>query len=352
MLSLRIIGGILAGVLLVLAAIRYRRRNISRLNLMISWVLGVAVIVLAIAPVVYQPLFDAFNFGHKGTGQRLIAVSLFGLLVLFALLIRNMSYTDQNERTIRLLIEALAVETFEREMDRLGPQLPEGECIVAVSPAFNEAENVADVIHAIPESIGGYPVVPIVVDDASDDDTSEAARKAGAIVVRNPIRRGGGLALRVGYEVAAKLNAVVVVSLDADGQHVPEEMPVLVKPVLEGQADMVNGSRLLGEFERESIIRHIGVHFFSRMVTLMTGQRITDPSSGYRATRAELLKNFVLKQDQFWTSELLIEALRHRSTIVEVPITIRARAGGKSKKPKSLKYGWNFSKAIIQTWLR
>ena len=74
--------------------------------------------------------------------------------------------------------------------------------------------------------------------------------------------------------------------------------------------------------------------------------------SGYRATRADLLRQFVLQQDQFWTSELLIEGLRHRIRLMEVPITIRARAGGKSKKPKSFKYGWHFTKAIIQTWLR
>ena len=64
------------------------------------------------------------------------------------------------------------------------------------------------------------------------------------------------------------------------------------------------------------------------------------------------MKRLVLDQDQFWTSELLIEAMRHRLRIKEVPITVRARAGGLSKKPKSLRYGWNFSKVIIQTWLR
>ena len=115
---------------------------------------------------------------------------------------------------------------------------------------------------------------------------------------------------------------------------------------------MVNGSRLLGEFERESVIRHVGVHFFSWIVSAMTGQRLTDPSSGYRATRADVLRRFVLEQDQFWTSELLIEGLRHRIRLKEVPITIRARTGGKSKKPKSFRYGWNFSKAILKTWLR
>ncbi len=126
----------------------------------------------------------------------------------------------------------------------------------------------------------------------------------------------------------------------------------MIAPISAGEADYVNGSRLLGSFERESLLRHLGVHVFSRIITILTGQRITDPSSGYRAARADLLEKVVLKQDQFWTSEILIEALRHHARVVEVPVTFLARAGGESKKPKSLRYGWNFLKVIIQTWLR
>ena len=96
----------------------------------------------------------------------------------------------------------------------------------------------------------------------------------------------------------------------------------------------------------------LGVHFFSKLVTVMTGSRVTDVSNGYRATRADVLTDMVLHQDQFWTSELLIEGMRHRLRIKEVPITIRARAGGESKKPKNVKYAWNFTKAIVKTWLR
>ena len=188
--------------------------------------------------------------------------------------------------------------------------------------------------------------------DGSEDRTAEVARTAGALVAELPIRRGGGLALRVGYDIALKLGADIVVTLDADGQHMPEEIPVMIGPIVQGEADYVNGSRLLGTFEKESLVRHIGVHFFSRFITILTGRRITDPSSGYRAARADLLELLVLEQDQFWTSEILIEALRHKAKVVEVPVTIEARKGGKSKKPKSLKYGYYFSKVIIQTWLR
>lgn len=99
-------------------------------------------------------------------------------------------------------------------------------------------------------------------------------------------------------------------------------------------------------------MRHVGVVFFSWLVSLLTGSRVTDVSNGYRATGADVLRRLVLTQDQFWTSELLIEGWRHRARIVEVPVTVRARAAGASKKPKSLRYGWNFTKAILQTWLR
>jgi len=299
-------------------------------------------------PNLFNPIFDLLHF-RPGSGRRLTALLLVAVAVLFALVIRLQSYVDVNERNIRLLVEAFGRERFDWEA---AATLPPGKGIVVISPAHNEAENVGAVIHAMPEEIDGYDVLPIVIDDGSEDGTADAARRAGALVASLPIRRGGGLALRVGYEIALRLGADIVVTIDADGQHLPEEMPVLVKPIIEGQADHVNGSRMLGEFERGPLIRHAGVHFFSWLVTILTGQRITDASSGYRATRADTLRKLVLEQDQFWSSEVLIECLRHRARIVEVPVTFLTRRGGESKKPKSLRYGWHFSKAIAKTWLR
>src|SRR5438477_755763 len=255
MLALRILGALFAVGLFLISVYRYPKREISRLNLIISWMIGTAIVILAIAPNLFNPIFDAFNF-KPGGQRRLLAVELFAIILLFALIVRNMSYTDVSVRSIRELVESLAVQAF--DWDRAN-ELPEGPRIVVVSPAFNEAENVGATLHELPEEIEGLRVVPIVIDDGSTDATSDEVRKAGAFVARLPIRRGGGLALRVGYELALRLGAEVVVSIDADGQHVPDEMPLLVKPVLEGEADLVNGSRVLGEFERESVIRHIGV---------------------------------------------------------------------------------------------
>ena len=349
-MGLRILGGLTAFAFFVVQVRRYRRRQVSRLNLFISWAIAIVVLSLAVAPDLFDPVFDIFNFGFEpDQNRRLIFVLMVAVIVLFGLLLRTQTSADTNERSIRLLVEALGQERFDWER---AATLPEGPRLVVVSPAYNEAGNVAGVVKSIPQLVEGFHVVPVVVSDGSEDRTAEIAREAGAFVAELPIRRGGGLALRVGYDIALKLGADVVVTIDADGQHLPEELPVMIGPIVRGEADYVNGSRLLGYFEKGSVIRHFGVHFFSRIVTVLTGTRVTDISSGYRAARADLLRQLVLEQDQFWTSEILIEALRHRARITEVPITILARKGGKSKKPKSLRYGWNFSKVILQTWLR
>jgi hypothetical protein len=348
MLALRVVGALLATAFVAVSIVRYSRQRISRLSLIISSAIALGVIVLAAVPGVFNPIFETLNFA-PGSGRRLTAVLLIAVAILFLLLLRLQTYVDTNERSIRLLVESMGKGAF--DWDRAA-ELPPGKRIVVVSPAYNEAENIAAVIHAMPSDVEGHRVVTIVVDDRSDDGTPEVARDAGALVTSLPIRRGGGLALRVGYEIALDLGADIVVSIDADGQHQPEELPVLVKPILEGEADHVNGSRVLGDYERGPWIRNAGVHFFSWLVTILTGQRVTDISSGYRATRADTLRTLILEQDQFWTSEVTIEALRQHARIVEVPVTFLTRRGGESKKPKSLRYAWNFSKAIAKTWLR
>ena len=348
MIALRILGGVFAALLLVSAVARFRRRRITRLNLIISSALAVGLGLLAVAPGLFDPLFDVFNF-RRGGGQRLLAVLLFGNVVLLLLILRNTTETDVVRRDFQLLMEWMGTHSLPaQEVEAL----PAGDRVVVVLPAHNEASNVASVLATMPEKVDGHPVVPLVVDDASEDSTEAAARDAGALVARLPIRRGGGQAIRVGYELGLRLDAVVVASLDADGQHDPAELPLLVEPILRGEADMVQGSRVLGSFEKESRVRHLGVLVLSWLATLMTGTRITDVSNGYRAIRAETLQKLILRQDQFWTSEVIIEALRHRATIKEVPITVRARASGETKKPRPFKYGWNFLKVMVKTWLR
>jgi hypothetical protein len=344
---IRIFGGLFAMAMFVAAALRYRRRAISRLSLILTVLVSTAIIVLALSPSLADPLFNTFEF-KRGDQRQLIATTLFGVLVLFGLLVRDMAATDSNTRTIQMLIEALSMQAFDWSV---AEDLPPGERLVVVVPAHNEAANIGPVLAAMPAIVAGLPVVMLVVDDASVDGTSEIARKEGALVARLPIRRGQGMALRVGYEIALRLGATVIASVDADGQHDPDELPLVVEPVVREEADMAVGSRVLGEYQKESHLRHLGVYVLSGLVSLLYGQRVTDVSSGLRATRADLMRRLQLEQDQY-SSEILVEALRHKAKVKEVPMTVRARASGESKKPSSLRYGWRFTKVMFQTWLR
>ena len=128
MLALRIFGAIFAIALFLIAVYRYPRRQISRLNLIISWGLGIVIILLAIVPNLFNPLFDLFNF-RPGGQRRLLATELFAILVLFALIVRNMSYTDVANKSVRDLVEALTLQAFDWEKAN---QLPPGRRVVVV----------------------------------------------------------------------------------------------------------------------------------------------------------------------------------------------------------------------------
>ena len=192
----------------------------------------------------------------------------------------------------------------------------------------------------------------LVVDDGSRDDTSEAAAKEGAIVARHVINRGGGAALRTGYRLMAESGALVVVTLDADGQHLPSEMERLVKPVLDDEVDVAHGSRVLGESDPNARSRELGIVFFNRLVSFITRTKVSDCSNGYRAVRTSVLPRLVLRQEQFHTSEFLIEAIKRGVPAKEVPVTVAKRTHGHSKKPAVMRYGMGFANAIVRTWLR
>jgi glycosyltransferase involved in cell wall biosynthesis len=114
-----------------------------------------------------------------------------------------------------------------------------------------------------------------------------------------------GAALRLGYDIAVAGGAKIVLTMDGDGQHRPNEIERLVKPILDDEVDIVIGSRLLGQCERDSKIRWIGIHLFNFIINLLAGTRITDCSNGFRSFRVESLKKIVLLQDQFHTAELI-----------------------------------------------
>jgi hypothetical protein len=344
--ALRIIGGIVAALLFAVASARYRRGLLRRGELFIVGIVAAALSVLAIAPSLTDPLLGALGF-EPGKERRIIGLLVISNFLTFALLLRSFTRDDTLSKEVGDLVDYMALRRLEDE----GWPLVLDACAVVI-PAYNEAENLPSVLRDIPKTVEDLPVITIVIADGCTDDTEATAKSLEAVVIRRDLRRGSGAAVRLGYQAALRIGARVIVTMDADGQHDPAELGGLVGPIVRDDADMVQGSRVLGHFEVESKLRHLGVGFFSQLLTALSRTKITDPSNGYRAVKAEALQKLDLRQEQFYVSEMILEAARRRLDVREVPITVRRRASGATKKPSATKYAWGFARSIARTWFR
>jgi hypothetical protein len=345
-MGLRIFGAIVAVLLAAFAIARYRKGQLRRGESLLIGLVSTALAVAAIAPGLLDPVLSALGF-QAGQERRIIGLLVLSNLFTLALVFRGFIRDDTLSAELGDLVNYVALR---RLQDENHPELM--STVAVVIPAYNEADSLPSVLSEMPDEVGGLRVQPIVIADGCTDQTETAARNLGATVIRRDLRRGSGAAVRLGYQAALEGGARIIVTLDADGQHDPGEMEQLVKPILAEDVDMVQGSRILGQFEVESKARKHGVRVFAWLLTLLGSTRITDPSTGYRAMTASALKRLDLRQDQFYVSELILDASRKGMKVVEVPITIRARASGMSKKPTTFRYAWGFSKAILRTWLR
>ena len=161
----------------------------------------------------------------------------------------------------------------------------------------------------------------------------------------------GDVYKRQGYHMALQRGADIVATVDADGQYDPLELPQLVRPILDGEADVAHGSRMLGEYAKPIFGRSQGVRVFAWLTTRMAGHRITDPASGFRAFSAEALRQLEFRENQFHASEVTVAAAKAGLRVKEVPCTFRERHSGNSKKPPLLRYGWGYARSLIRTWL-
>jgi hypothetical protein len=333
-------------LLALFAIARYRKGQLRRGEALVVAIVSAALIVAAAAPDLLDPILNALGF-RRGQERRIIGLLVISNLFTLALVFRGFSRDDQLSNEIGDLVDYVAMKRLEDD----GWNPPRGCCAVVI-PAFNEAENLPRVLSEMPATLHGLSVAPIVIADGCTDATESTARNLGAAVIRRDLRRGSGAAVRLGYEAALRAGARIIVTLDADGQHDPREMHLLVKPLLEDKCDMVQGSRVLGTFEVESSIRKHGVALFAKLLSTLGRTKITDPSTGYRAVTSKALRTLDLRQDQFYVSEVILDSSRKGLRVIEVPITLRRRANGTTKKPTTLRYAWGFSKAILRTWLR
>jgi Glycosyl transferase family 2 len=338
-------GGLLVGLAVLVYAV-LRRRDLRNADVLMLIGFGLALALVSGTEIV-DGLLSAFSF-EKGNGGRILGLAVFAIFVLFLMILRALAVGARNSRQLSAALEGLAWEEFRQA------GLPERfrAKVAILIPAYNEADNIATVLDQIPAAVCGVGTEVLVLDDGSRDGTGDVAAEHGAAVARHVTNRGGGAALRTGYRLMVESGAEVVVTLDADGQHLPSEMERLVAPVLDGEVDVAHGSRVLGHADRNHFARELGIVFFNRLVSFITRTHVTDCSNGYRAVRTTVLPQLVLRQEQFHTSEFMIEAIKRGIPAKEIPITVEQRLHGHSKKPAVFRYGVGFANAIVRTWLR
>jgi hypothetical protein len=209
------VAGLIAGVAVVSFAI-WRRRSLRNGDVIIILLAGVALVIVS-ATNAADAVLEFFAF-KKGGGGRILGLAVFAIFILFALTLRSLWQSGRIDRELSAVLEGIAWEEFR------GGGLPERfrDKVAVVVPAFNEQDSIGQVLARIPSAVCGVETAVLVVDDGSRDGTGDIARAHGAAVARHVINRGGGAALRTGYRLTSDSGASVVVTLDADGQHLPE----------------------------------------------------------------------------------------------------------------------------------
>lgn len=229
--------------------------------------------------------------------------------------------------------------------------------LVIIIPAFNEEKTLPLVIKSIPQKIAGIDKIEtLVVNDGSADNTGKVAVKNGVKVINHYQNKGLGVAFKTGIAQALKLGADIIVNIDADGQFNPKDIPLLIKPILSGQADMATATR----FKDKSLIpanippaKLWGNRQFTKLVNLLTGEKFTDTQCGFRAYSREAALRLNLFGQFTYTQEVFIDLLNKGMKIVEVPLKVTYFKDDKRKSAISgslVRYGFQALVIILRTF--
>lgn len=346
----RFVGIIVAVLFAGYGILRYRLAGSSRFDLLLALLIAAGVAVVSVFPQIGEIFVGLF-----GLENRALALLSFAVLMLFSLFLYLLGQVRNASRRNGEIVTGVAVRRYiERYAapEKVSKERAENGKILVVVPAYDEEGGIRDMLRRVPKELMGYEVKTVVVDDGSTDATEAIALEEGSPVAVHVVNRGQGDALRTGFEIARVEQADIVINLDADGQYQPEEMKHLVEPIMQGKADFVLGSRFLGYYEESGSVRHIGVLFFSKLISILTRTSISDCTNGFRAIRVSMLQNMNLVEDRFNATEIILEALKGGLRFHEVPISMLKRSAGETKKPPRLAYPFGVFRVIIRTWLR
>ncbi|MES0488507.1 MAG: DUF2304 family protein [Leptospirales bacterium] len=345
--ELRIFGLLIGVIVLLFVFSKLRVHSESRKGVWTLILFAFTVAVVSVFPSIVNIPADLFSLDNHPSG-RLITLLILSTLLLWLTVLYERGKLAAVRGQMDRFTRNVALKDFHDQYQSVTIK----NRILILIPAFDEAENLSSLLPGIPDKILGRKVTVIVIDDGSKDGTEAVAKKEKAMVVSHPVNRGGGAALKTGYAITRAMENCIIVTMDGDGQHDPSELESLIEPIIKSEADFTIGSRVLGGMDRYSTLRFVGVHVFNFLINRMMGAKITDCASGYRAFTSKLLLACVLQEEQYHTSELIIEALKKKFRVKDIPVHIAARKFGHSKKGHSIKYAFLFLKTIIKTWLR
>ena len=239
-------------------------------------------------------------------------------------------------------------------MTQTSPSRSPRSRLMVYMPAFNEAETIASVLASIPEQLEGIDSIErLVVDDGSTDGTGQIARNSGADVVTHSRNLGVGAAFQTAVEEALRRGVDILLTIDADGQFDPKEIPALLAPLLRGEADLVTGNRLHSERRPEHLsrIKFWGNRQISRLVSWIAQIDIRDSACGFRAYGREALLKLNLIGQFTYTQETILDLSFRGLRVREVPIEVRYFEGRQSRVAGSVwKYGVRSALIILKSF--
>ena len=220
---------------------------------------------------------------------------------------------------------------------------------IIIIPAYNEEENIERTVNAIQKSAQGFDYV--IINDCSTDNTRKICEEKEFNIVNLPINLGIGGAVQTGYKYAYENGYDVALQVNGDGQHDPEFLNTMADYLIEHQVDMVIGSRFIEKKGfQSSITRRMGIQFFSKLIKVLTGKKITDPTSGLRMIGRNVMEIFSEDYPRDYPEpESIVAVLRKNMKIEEIPVVMLERQGGVSSisPKKSIYYMIKVTLAIL-----
>ena len=218
-----------------------------------------------------------------------------------------------------------------------------------IIPAYNESENIEKTMEEI--KVKAYEFDYIIINDCSKDNTKEICKLNGYNVLNLPINLGIGGAVQTGYKYALENGYDIAVQVDGDGQHDPGFLNMMFEEMVSTKKDMIIGSRFIrNEGFQSTGARRIGIKYFSFLIRLLSGAKITDPTSGLRMINKEVIKIFAEDYPKDYPEpESVVAILRQKKKVGEIPVIMKAREGGVSSISlgRSIYYMIKVSLAIL-----